>query len=163
MKLKCIWILYKLIYFKFLMPLNIDSPSVIFSILKLDISRNFKDSHPENIELILVTDEVSKVDKSKNSNEEQFKNILLISTIFEVSKKDKSTYFNELHPENIEVMFPINDVLKWEKSIDVILAIFGSISELKNFSKLSETLEKYITIFDSPRTIKLSLAFCFIL
>jgi hypothetical protein len=66
--------------------------------LKLDISRNFKDSHPENIEFILVTDEVTKEDKSIISKEEQFKNILLISTTLEVSKKDKSTYFNELHP-----------------------------------------------------------------
>ena len=71
---------------------------MICSILKLDISRNFKDSHPENIEFVLFTDEVLKVDKSIISKDVQFENIFSIHVTLLVSKEDKSIDFNELHP-----------------------------------------------------------------
>ena len=47
-------------YPKLFTSLNMDSDSITFSILKLDISRTFKDSQSENIELISVTKEVLK-------------------------------------------------------------------------------------------------------
>ena len=104
---------------------------VIFSKLKLDISRYIKDSHPLNIESIFVTKDVSKNDKSSVSNCLQSLNILFISSTEEVSILYKSIDFNEWHPENIEAIFVTEEVLKWDKSIETIFSILGSLEELK--------------------------------
>ena len=68
---------------------------LVFSKLKLDISRYIKDSHPLNIEFIFVTKDVSKDDKSSTSNSLQSLNMLFISTTEEVSISYKSIDFNE--------------------------------------------------------------------
>ena len=104
---------------------------LIFSKLKLEISRYIKDSHPLNIESIFVTKDVSKDDKSSVSNVLQSLNILFISVTEEVTISYKSIDFNEWHPENIEAMFVTEEVLKCDKSIEATFSKFGSLETLK--------------------------------
>ena len=116
-----------LIYLILLILENILSNESQLIILKLDISRKLKESHPLNIPLISVTKEVSKLDKSNDFNELQLENIFDIVVTEEVVKLVKSTDSNETQFEKSEFMSVTEDELKFEKSMDTTFAMFSSI------------------------------------
>ena len=87
---------------KLLHPLNILSKYFTLSVLKFEISKNFKDSQFANILPKLKISDVSKVDKFNDINDLQPQNISAVCfKLFEVINPDKSNDFNELQSLNI--------------------------------------------------------------
>ena len=93
--------LYILIYLNLDILLNILSCFITFSILKLDISKTFREIKLLNKSDISITFDVLKEDKFIDINELHPSNIEIIDVTFDASKFPKLIYFKFLHPLNI--------------------------------------------------------------
>ena len=120
--------LIKEIYIKFGKFKNMFSVSQFSSIIKLDISRIFKESQLLNIFFIVVTDDVLKFDKYKDFNFILL-NIFSIEVTDDVLKFDKSRDIKLEQPLNKFAIFVISVVLKFVKLISFITQ-FSNILEI---------------------------------